>query len=33
MRFDADSKQALDRIQDAFREQLLAVSAELELPF
>ncbi len=33
MRFDADSKQALDRIQAEFRERLLAVSAELELPF
>jgi phosphomannomutase/phosphoglucomutase len=33
LRFDADSQAALDRIQAAFREQLLAVDPELKLPF
>ncbi|HSM10578.1 MAG TPA: phosphomannomutase/phosphoglucomutase [Lysobacter sp.] len=33
MRFDADSQQAMTRIQADFREQLLAVKPDLELPF
>ncbi len=33
MRFDADSQEALARIQAAFREQLLAVKPDLALPF
>lgn len=33
LRFDADSAQALARIQAAFREQLLALDPELPLPF
>ncbi|GLQ89208.1 phosphomannomutase/phosphoglucomutase [Dyella flagellata] len=33
LRFDADSEQALKRIQDTFREQLLAVDKSLQLPF
>jgi phosphomannomutase/phosphoglucomutase len=33
MRFDADTQEALQRIQAAFREQLLAVKPDLELPF
>jgi phosphomannomutase/phosphoglucomutase len=33
LRFDADSAEALARIQNAFREQLLAVEADLKLPF
>jgi phosphomannomutase/phosphoglucomutase len=33
MRFDADSAEALARMQAAFREQLLAVNPELLLPF
>jgi len=33
LRFDADSAEALERIQDAFREQLLAIDPDLALPF
>ena len=33
MRFDADSQDALARIQAAFREQILALQPDLELPF
>ncbi|AWV08740.1 phosphomannomutase [Lysobacter maris] len=33
LRFDADSKAALERIQAAFRAQLLAVKPDLRLPF
>ncbi|HSR65157.1 MAG TPA: phosphomannomutase/phosphoglucomutase, partial [Xanthomonadaceae bacterium] len=33
LRFDADSAQALARIQAAFREQLLALKPDLALPF
>jgi phosphomannomutase/phosphoglucomutase len=33
LRFDADNEQALKRIQDTFRTQLLAVDASLKLPF
>ncbi len=33
LRFDADSEAALKRIQDAFREQILAVNPNLKLPF
>ena len=33
LRFDADSKAALQRIQAAFREQLLALKPDLVLPF
>ena len=33
LRFDADSEQALKRIQDDFRAQLLAVDPGLKLPF
>jgi len=33
LRFDADSNDALDRIQGVFREQLLAVEPSLHLPF
>jgi len=33
MRFDADSEEALRRIQGAFREQLLALAPDLQLPF
>src|SRR4249919_35177 len=33
MRFDADSAEALQRIQTAFREQLLALKPDLVLPF
>ena len=33
LRFDADDEAALKRIQDVFRAQLLAVQADLALPF
>jgi phosphomannomutase/phosphoglucomutase len=33
LRFDADSAEALGRIQDVFRAQLLAVNPKLQLPF
>ncbi|UHQ20584.1 phosphomannomutase/phosphoglucomutase [Lysobacter sp. KIS68-7] len=33
LRFDGDSKEALIRIQDAFRTQLLALRPDLNLPF
>jgi phosphomannomutase/phosphoglucomutase len=33
LRFDADNDAALKRIQQAFREQLLAVNPDLDLPF
>ena len=33
LRFDADSEDALRRVQAAFRAQLLAVRDDLELPF
>lgn len=33
MRFDADSPEALARIQSAFREQLLGLQPDLDLPF
>jgi phosphomannomutase/phosphoglucomutase len=33
MRFDADDEAALRRIQGAFREQLLALAPDLQLPF
>jgi phosphomannomutase/phosphoglucomutase len=33
MRFDADNKAALERIQEAFRTQLLAIRPDLKLPF
>lgn len=33
LRFDADSEEALARIQQAFREQILAIDDSLELPF
>jgi phosphomannomutase/phosphoglucomutase len=33
LRFDADNEQALKRIQDVFRTQLLAVDPALKLPF
>jgi phosphomannomutase/phosphoglucomutase len=33
MRFEADDEAALARIQEAFREQILAVDSSLELPF
>ena len=33
LRFDADDDNALARIQQAFREQLLAVDSSLNLPF
>jgi phosphomannomutase/phosphoglucomutase len=33
LRFDADSAEALQRIQEAFREQLLALDPDLALPF
>lgn len=33
LRFAADNRAALERIQEAFRSQLLALDAELELPF
>ena len=33
LRFDGDSAEALQRIQEAFREQLLALDPGLELPF
>jgi phosphomannomutase/phosphoglucomutase len=33
MRFDADNATALKRIQQAFREQLLALKPDLSLPF
>lgn len=32
-RFEADTQEALERIQDTFREQMLAVDPDLELPF
>jgi phosphomannomutase/phosphoglucomutase len=32
-RFEADTQEALERIQNAFREQILAVQPDLELPF
>jgi phosphomannomutase/phosphoglucomutase len=33
MRFDGDNRDALTRIQTAFREQLLALRPEMKLPF
>ena len=33
LRFDADDQAALERIQALFREQILAIEPELELPF
>src|SRR3546814_9877994 len=33
LRFDGDSEEALARIQQAFRERLLAQDPELQLPF
>jgi phosphomannomutase/phosphoglucomutase len=33
MRFDADSPAALERIQNVFRQQLLAIKPDLALPF
>ncbi|KAA9131706.1 phosphomannomutase/phosphoglucomutase [Marinihelvus fidelis] len=33
LRFDADDHAALERVQEAFRAQLLALNPELELPF
>jgi len=33
LRFDADNREALARIQEAFRQQLLAVRTDLKLPF
>ena len=33
LRFDADTQEALERIQDEFREQILAVDSSLKLPF
>ncbi|MCF6301381.1 MAG: phosphomannomutase/phosphoglucomutase, partial [Proteobacteria bacterium] len=33
MRFDADDLEALERIKEEFRAQLLAIDAELDLPF
>jgi len=33
LRFDADNAEALKRIQDAFRVQLLACDSNLQLPF
>ncbi len=33
LRFDADSEAALDRIQNIFRKQILAVDKDLKLPF
>lgn len=33
MRFDADNEAAMTRIKDAFRERLLALKPDLELPF
>ncbi|MHB8911723.1 MAG: phosphomannomutase/phosphoglucomutase, partial [Lysobacter sp.] len=33
LRFDADSREALARIQDDFRAQLLALRPDLKLPF
>lgn len=33
LRFEGDSAEALKRIQEAFREQLLAVKSDLKLPF
>jgi len=33
LRFDADSEEALGRIQEAFRAQLLGLDVTLDLPF
>jgi phosphomannomutase len=33
IRFDADDEESLNRIKEKFREQLLAVNSELDLPF
>ena len=33
LRFDGNSEEALQRIQEVFREQILAISPELKLPF
>jgi phosphomannomutase/phosphoglucomutase len=33
LRFDADSQAALQRVQEAFREQLLAIKPDMKLPF
>jgi phosphomannomutase/phosphoglucomutase len=33
VRFDADDEVALKRIQDAFKQQMLALNSELQLPF
>jgi phosphomannomutase/phosphoglucomutase len=32
-RFDADSEEALQRIKDVFRQQMLAINNQLKLPF
>jgi phosphomannomutase/phosphoglucomutase len=32
-RFDADSEEALQRIKDAFRQQMMAINHQLKLPF
>jgi len=33
IRFDADSEEALQRIKDLFRQQMLAIDDQLRLPF
>ena len=33
LRFDADNEASLQRIKDVFRQQMLAINAELKLPF
>jgi len=33
LRFDADSKESLQRIQDIFKQQMLAIDNQLKLPF
>ena len=33
LRFDADSEQALQRIKDVFKQQMLAINDQLKLPF
>ena len=33
LRFEADDEQSLERIKQVFREQMLTINAELNLPF
>ena len=33
LRFEADNEEALSRIQNGFREQMLALKPDIDLPF